>query len=63
MTSRAAWGAGAVSLRARVGCGVSAGRRLALGVDGGGVVEEKERGRGSSKVSLGLLLFSSMLSR
>jgi hypothetical protein len=27
------------------GFGVSAGRRLALGVDGGGVVEEEERER------------------
>jgi hypothetical protein len=46
VTSRAAWGAGVVSLRAGVGFGVSAGRRLALGVDGGRVVKEEERERG-----------------
>jgi hypothetical protein len=46
VTSRATWGAGVVSLQDGVGFGVSAGRRLALGVDGGGVVEEEERERG-----------------
>jgi hypothetical protein len=43
--SRAVWGACARSLRGGAGVWVSAGRRLALGVDGGGVVEEEERER------------------
>jgi hypothetical protein len=45
------------------GFGVSAGRRLALGVNGGGVVEEEEREGVLGRVGLGLLLFSSMPSR